>query len=168
MTFETFDEMVRNAGLRARCCSPIHWQILGGTRLVNVWPDTKRGFEVQMANEDWVSDAMTLAGNPCSEPIREVTIGCYRPEVSREDEAELPEEPQPTPRTSEEWSKLLVPLLTKKFGDDLTEGLRELGWLVEGGESPFLPPREHWDRRTRCMVEGTVPGLIRRFWRWLW
>jgi len=37
-------------GLRANCCSNVHWQILGGNKhsIVNVWANTKRGFRYQV------------------------------------------------------------------------------------------------------------------------
>lgn len=44
MKYETFKSQVTEAGLEARKCNPLHWQIRGGKRLVNVWPETKRGF----------------------------------------------------------------------------------------------------------------------------
>lgn len=51
MNFHDFQRDVERAGLKARKCSPIHWQIIGGRRLVNVWPNTKRGFRFQPAGQ---------------------------------------------------------------------------------------------------------------------
>lgn len=38
ITFENFAELVTEAGLRPRRCSPYHFQIHGGARMVNVYP----------------------------------------------------------------------------------------------------------------------------------
>jgi len=40
--FEDFAAAVREAGLEARQCTPMHWQIRGGERLVNCWPVSGR------------------------------------------------------------------------------------------------------------------------------
>ena len=61
-------QAIQAAGLRAKQYSPAHWQILGGKHLVNVWPDTKRGFRFQRDGEGsglgTIEDAIKLAGPP--------------------------------------------------------------------------------------------------------
>jgi len=57
MDFETFKHLVNSSGggLSARRCasSTGHWQICGGDRLVNVWPETKkRGFVMQLDGDE--------------------------------------------------------------------------------------------------------------------
>jgi hypothetical protein len=47
MKYSTFAETVEAASLQSRRCTGDHWQILGGERLVNVWPHSKKGFRFQ-------------------------------------------------------------------------------------------------------------------------
>lgn len=75
MRYEHFTEEVESAGLEARRCTAIHWQIRGGKRLVNVWPASRRGFRFQADGEKSrdgkLADAITLAGPP--ERVTETT-----------------------------------------------------------------------------------------------
>ena len=50
LTYEQFAAIVATRpGLSARNCGNDHWQITGGTFLVNVWPRTKQGFRFHVA-----------------------------------------------------------------------------------------------------------------------
>jgi len=68
MQFTDFETQARSAGLQAKKCSPYHWQLLGGASnpLVNVWPNSKRGFHFQTRSDQSVrgtiEDAICLAG----------------------------------------------------------------------------------------------------------
>lgn len=66
MNYETFMECVERFRLEPRKCSPVHWQIRGGRRLVNVWPNTKRGFRFQASGQavrtGVIGEAITAAG----------------------------------------------------------------------------------------------------------
>ncbi len=117
-------------------------------------------------------------------PCCDTRVGQWTGQILAEGEAEPTEEPQPTPGTSEEWFKTLVPLLGKKICDDAIEQARKEGLLVEGSGAPPPPtgtfkqvlPGEHhhtlqesWEKAYgRSKAEVPRLGVIRRFWRWLW
>ena len=67
-SFAAFAAQVEAAGLTARDCGGWHWQIRGGKQLVNVWPDTKKGFRMQVAGQcatgGNIKLAIERAGNP--------------------------------------------------------------------------------------------------------
>lgn len=44
MNYRDFEQAVKAAGLQPRKCQENHWQIREGRRVVNVWPETRRGF----------------------------------------------------------------------------------------------------------------------------
>ena len=71
LTFEEFADRAAAAGLGALECSPVHWQLRGGWRLVNVWPNTRRGFRFAAGDgkgrSGTLRDAIQLAG-----PVRPV------------------------------------------------------------------------------------------------
>jgi hypothetical protein len=69
MTYNDFSERICNAGLRARRCSEFHWQISGGDRIVNCWPNSKRGFVFQSdlggkAKLGSLDEAIQASGGP--------------------------------------------------------------------------------------------------------
>lgn len=70
-----FEEAVKLARLKPRHCIAGHYQILGGDRLVNCWPETKRGFVYQADGQKSrigsLADAIQLAGPPTSKPPEE-------------------------------------------------------------------------------------------------
>ncbi len=68
-SWDMFFEVATKAGLEPKCCHVTHWQIKGGTRnkLVNCWPNTKKGFRFQAEGGEFVfggnvSDAIQMAG----------------------------------------------------------------------------------------------------------
>ncbi len=70
-TWHDFANAVTHAGLFPKSCRPgnhCHWQITGGEQLVNVWPNTKRGFRMAADNgrgrPGTVAEAIKLAGPP--------------------------------------------------------------------------------------------------------
>jgi len=72
MTYDEFAAVVQGAGLTPRQCNPIHWQILGGGRIVNYYPHTKRGerFYVDRARraENGTLDLAIRAARPAEPP----------------------------------------------------------------------------------------------------
>ncbi len=70
--WDTFHEAVQAAGLTPRRCHAGHWQIRGEQRLVNCWPNTKRGFRFQSpgspAFTGSVADAIDAAGHNTKPP----------------------------------------------------------------------------------------------------
>ena len=70
-----FKRLVEDAGLLPHRCGHAtarwpgtHWQITGGAQLVNVWPDTKRGFRMAVDNgrgcPGTIAKAIKVAGPP--------------------------------------------------------------------------------------------------------
>jgi hypothetical protein len=84
LTFTKFSQRAADVGLQARHCSPIHWQLHGGERLVNVWPHTRRGLRFQADGQKsqagTLADAIALAGPP--EQLREQAAP-WEPEIRR-------------------------------------------------------------------------------------
>lgn len=72
MTFQQFTAMVIAAGFTPKGCSNTHWQILGGPRLINVWPMTKRGFVFQV-------DGMKAVVGGNLEAALDAADGVYKP-----------------------------------------------------------------------------------------
>jgi hypothetical protein len=68
LTWEAFVEATAAAGLGCRRCGIHHWQILGGQQIVNVWPDTKKGFRFQAGKAPVrtgdLGEAILAAGKP--------------------------------------------------------------------------------------------------------
>lgn len=48
LTYSQFAEKIIAAGYTPRDCQRLHWQIIGGPRLVNVWAHTANGFTFQV------------------------------------------------------------------------------------------------------------------------
>ncbi len=70
-TWHDFANAVTHAGLVPKSClagDGGHWQITGGEQMVNVWPNTKRGFVMAAGNGRGrfgsVAKAIKLAGPP--------------------------------------------------------------------------------------------------------
>ena len=70
-TWSQFYEAVVDAELHPKACPASgcdHWQITGGAKLVNVWPNTKRGCRIAVDNgrgrSGTVAKAIALAGPP--------------------------------------------------------------------------------------------------------
>lgn len=89
MKYSHFQETVETAGLEPRRCNAVHWQIRGGERLVNVWPNAKRGgFRFQEDGKKSrlgnLAQAIELAGPPPI-PAAEVTA------APREETTKAPE-----------------------------------------------------------------------------
>ncbi len=72
ISYDDFAREVKSSGLKPRWCHQTHWQIMCGSQLVNVWPNTrKRGLAFQADGEKsrggTVSEAIRLAG-PADKP----------------------------------------------------------------------------------------------------
>jgi 5-methylcytosine-specific restriction endonuclease McrA len=74
MTYEQFQERVVAAGLTPRQCSPSHYQIIGGERIVNVWPKSPQGFKYQVNPHKAVignlASAIRSAGPHTTQPAK--------------------------------------------------------------------------------------------------
>lgn len=77
MTFDDFRAQAESVGLQAKQCSSHHWQLIGGRkhRLVNIWPNSKRGIRMQVNHESArggrMIDAFLLAGPDVTTPPRD-------------------------------------------------------------------------------------------------
>ena len=79
ITWSKFFDAVVDAGLHPKACPASgcdHWQITGGAQVVNVWPNTRRGFRMAVNNGQGrpgtIAKAIALAGPPkAPEPQRE-------------------------------------------------------------------------------------------------
>ncbi len=73
MQFTDFESLVVAAGLKARKCTVVHWQIIGGVKPVNFYPTTGRIF-VNGSNKGQSGDAATAIecakGDARSSPVR--------------------------------------------------------------------------------------------------
>lgn len=74
-SWTNFKEAIKAAGLMPRHCDFGHYQILDGKRLVNCWPDSKRGFvfqaDGQKSRVGTIAEAIQLAGPPKAKPPKE-------------------------------------------------------------------------------------------------
>lgn len=69
LSYADFARQVAQSRLKPRKCHPTHWQITGGARRVNCWPNTKaRGFVMAADGETGqpgtVAEAIRLAVPP--------------------------------------------------------------------------------------------------------
>lgn len=71
LTYSQFAEKIIAAGYTPRDCQMLHWQIIGGPRLVNVWPHTQNGFCFQV-------EGMSVTRNSSIDRAIEAADGIYQ------------------------------------------------------------------------------------------
>lgn len=68
MNQHEFERAVQAAGLIPRICHETHWQITGGDKLVDCWPNMKHGFKHRVDGVTYrnstLAHAITRAGKP--------------------------------------------------------------------------------------------------------
>lgn len=87
MTYNEFADQVKRAGLIPKMCRDDHWQIRGGKRLVNFWPNAKGGSKYYVDNDERSHrgslDVAIRKAGPSTLPRRDETPPWEKPSVER-------------------------------------------------------------------------------------